>query len=121
MDLLFKHLSNIYAMDRPTLAVIAALCLIAAYALKGYMANPVLVVFAYPVLFILSVLVQYIFILGEVYVPRKLDQWLMWTIMASICGNIAGIAIVAGLGRLADALSRVHRSRKWLTFPEYHR
>jgi hypothetical protein len=120
MDELFKHLGNIYAMDRPTLAVIAALCLIAAYTLKGYMANPVLVVFAYPVLIFLSVLVQYIFILGEVYVPRKLDQWLMWTIMASICGNIAGIAIVAGLGRLADALSRGHRSRKH-GLPEYPR
>jgi hypothetical protein len=102
MDEVIKHVSNIWAMDRATLAVICGLCAVAAFALKEYMANPVLVVFVYPVLFLFSVLIQYIFILAEVYPPRKLDQWLMWTIMASICGNILGIALVAWLGRLSE-------------------
>jgi hypothetical protein len=102
MSEILKHMENIWAMDRPTLAVIAGLCIMASYALKDYMANPVLIVFVYPILFLFSVLVQYGFILGELYPPRKLDQWLMWTIMASICGNIIGIAFVAWLGRLSD-------------------
>lgn len=105
MDELIKHLGNIYAMDRATLAVIGTLCAVATYALKDYMANPIFGIFAFPVLFIISVLIQYAFILGEFYVPRKIDQWLMWTIVASICGSIAGIALVAGFGRLRDTLA----------------
>ena len=70
----------------------ARCALIAAFALKDYMANPIMVIFVYPVLFLFSVLIQYLFILGELYPPKKIDQWLMWTIMASICGNIIGIS-----------------------------
>jgi len=102
MDEVVKHLSNIYAMDLPTLAVIATLCAIAAFALKDYMANPIMVIFVYPLLFLFSVLIEYLFILGELFPPKKIDQWLMWTIMASICGNIAGIALVAWFGRLRE-------------------
>lgn len=102
MDDIVKHLYNIIEMDRATLAVIAALCAMSAFALKEYMANPVLVIFVYPVLFLSSTLIQYGIILLELYPPRKLDQWLMWTIMASICGNILAIAFVAWMGRLVD-------------------
>ena len=102
MDEIIKHINNILEMDRATLGVIAGLCVMSAYALKEYMANPVLVIFVYPVLFVFSVLIQYGMILLELYPPRKLDQWLMWTIMASICGNILAIAFVAAVGRFID-------------------
>ena len=104
MSEVLRHIDNILAMDRATLGVIAGLCMIAAYFLKEFMANPVLIVFVYPVLFLFSVLVQYGIILAEIYPPRKLDAWLMWTIMGSICGNIIGIGLAAGLGRLSDGL-----------------
>jgi hypothetical protein len=103
VDELAKHIHEILAMDRSTLGVICALCLVSAFALKDYLANPIMVVFAWPVLFLCSVLAQYSFMLLQVYAPNKLDQWLMWTVIASICGNMIGIAVVAGLGRLRDA------------------
>jgi hypothetical protein len=107
MDEVIKHLNNIYAMDQATLGTLCVLCAVAAFALKDYLAFPIMAIFAYPVLVVCSVLVQYIFILGELYVPRRIDQWLMWTIMAAICGNIAGIALVAVLGRVRDATTRL--------------
>ena len=81
------------------------LCAVAAFALKDYLAIPIFVIFAYPVLFIVQFLFNTLFILGEFYLPRKIDQWLMWTIMASICGNIAGITVVAWFSRARDALT----------------
>jgi hypothetical protein len=104
MHELLRHFDNILAMDRPTLAVIAGLCVITAYFLKEFMANPVLIVFVYPVLFVCSVLCQYGIIQLEAYPPHKLDLWLMWTVFGCIAGNITGIAIAAGLGRLLDRL-----------------
>jgi hypothetical protein len=111
MHELLRHLDNILAMDRPTLVVIAVLCMITGYFLKEFMANPVLIVFVYPVLFVCSVLCQYGIILMEVYPPHKLDLWLMWTVFGCIAGNITGIAIAAGLGRLLDRL-RLSRTFK---------
>jgi len=111
MDEIIKHFSNIYTIDRPTLAVIGVLCAVAAFALKDYMATPVLVIFTYPILFVFSVLAQYAFILGEIYSPSKVDQWLMWTIIASICGNIAGIALVAWFGRLRESVVALQNRR----------
>lgn len=102
MELVLKHLSNIYAMDRPTIIVICVLCAIAGYVIKEYLTSPIMVVFVYPVLVLFSVLVQYGFLHFELFPPKKIDQWLMWTIMASICGNILGIAAVAMVGSVRE-------------------
>ncbi len=106
MDEVIKHLSNIYAMDRATLGVICALCAAAAFVIKDYLANPLMAILVFPVLFVCSVLAKYLFLLGEMYPLNKLDQWLMWTVTAAICGNIIGISLVASLGRLREAMRR---------------
>jgi amino acid permease len=103
MDEVLKHLSNIWAMDRATLGVIFALCAVAAFTIKDYMANPFMALLVLPVLFVFSVLAKYLFILGEMYSFRKLDQWLMWTVTAAIIGNIVGISLVASLGQVVEA------------------
>jgi short subunit fatty acids transporter len=50
----------------------------------------------YPVLIACSLLAHYMFHLFEVYPNNRLDQWLMWTIMAAICGTIVGIGLITG-------------------------
>jgi hypothetical protein len=119
MDEVAKHLSNIYAMDKPTLAVICVFCGIAAYALRDFLANPIMVIFVFPLLFVSSILIQYMFILGELYQQKKIDQWLMWTVMASICGNVIGITLVAWFGRLREAV-RASRPFKPIPSPQRH-
>jgi hypothetical protein len=103
MDEVLKHLSNIWAMDRATLGVICALCAVAAFTIKDYLANPFMALFVFPLLFVFSVIAKYLFILGEMYPLNKLDQWLMWTVTAAMLGNIIGISLVASLGRVRDA------------------
>jgi len=115
-----KHLNNILAIDRSTLIVICVLCAIAAYAIKDFMSKPIMAIFVYPMLMALSVVVHYVFILGELYPLKKMDQWLMWTVIASICGNVAGIILVASLGRLRDAV-RASRPFKPTANPQQRR
>ena len=102
MSILLKHIENIVAMDWQTLVVLAVLCAFAAYFIKEYLASPPMVIFVYPVLLFFAILIQYIFIQVELYPPNKLDQWLMWTIIASICGTIVGTVSVACFGTLKD-------------------
>lgn len=94
MTVLLKHVDGILSIDAATLIVIALLCAAAAWIIKEYLSNPLMFLVVFPVLFCISVLIQYAFILGELYVPTKIDQWLMWTILAAIGGTVLGTIIV---------------------------
>jgi hypothetical protein len=109
MDVLLKHLDNIISMDRPTLVVILVLCAVASYLLKEYLASPPMIIFVYPVLVLCSVLIQYGFILLELYPSNKLDLWLIWTIMACMFGNLIGIGAVAMVANARDAAGSAPR------------
>jgi glucan phosphoethanolaminetransferase (alkaline phosphatase superfamily) len=96
MSLLAHHLSNIVATDYKTIAIICLLCALVAYFIKEYLAHPPLIIFVYPVIVACSILAHYAFNFFEVYPNNRLDQWLMWTIMAAICGTIARIGLITG-------------------------
>ena len=108
MEELLKHLGNICMIDRVTLAVLAGLCIGSALALREYFVYPILAFLSLPILFSISVIIQYLFITQELYIPRRLDQWLLWTVLASMCGNMIGLAIVACIGRLKDRAAPFH-------------
>jgi hypothetical protein len=104
MPQLLKDLNTYFSLDWQTLTVIAVLCVCSAYFIKEFLANATMIVFVYPLLFFFSVLAQYFFIVMEMYPPKKLDAWLMWTVMATILGNLVGTGLVACLARLRDRL-----------------
>ena len=105
MNFLSKHIDGLILMDWQTLVTLAVICAVAAYFIKDYMANPLFVIFVYPFLLLFSVLMQYFFNQLEFFSPKKLDQWLMWTIIASICGTIIGTSVVACVAVLRDRAS----------------
>jgi hypothetical protein len=102
MSALMTHLEGLLATDWATIAVVCVLCGMAAYFLKEYLANPPMIIFVYPLLVALSLLAQYLFTISDLYAPNKLDQWLMWTILATICGTIVGTGLVGALAALRD-------------------
>jgi hypothetical protein len=106
MSFLFGHLGEFLGTDWQTAAVIAALCASAAYFIKDYLAQPLMIIFVYPFLVLFSLLVLHGFTQLELFAPKKLDQWLMWTIMASICGITVGLVMVAAVGALRERLGR---------------
>ena len=105
MAFLADHLSNILSTDYKTIAILCLLCALAAYCIKEYLAHPPLIIFVYPVLVTCSILAQYGFNVLEVYPNNRLDQWLMWTIMAAIGGTIVGIGLVSGAVIAKEKLS----------------
>jgi hypothetical protein len=107
MDELVRHIDSLCATDWQTLAIILVFCAATAFALKEYVA-PVLAMLALPVLFLASVLAHYSFVVGQMYIPNRLDQWLTWTVLAAICGNTIGIAVVAAIGRVRGRAFPLH-------------
>ena len=105
MTSLIKSIEGLVALDWQTLAVIAVLCAFAAFFIKEYLANPPMIIFVYPLLVFFSILAQYFFIAIEAYSPKKLDQWLMWTIMSAIIGTITGTGLVACVLTLRERIA----------------
>jgi hypothetical protein len=106
MSFLAKHIDGLLLMDWQSVVLLAVICAAAAYFIKDYLSNPLLIIFIYPLLVLFSVLAQYIFMQSELYSPKKLDQWLMWTILASIAGTIVGTGLVACIITARDRSSR---------------
>lgn len=105
MNFLTKHFSEFISVDWPTVVLITLICALTSYFLREYLANPPMIVFVYPFLVLFSMLVQYVFTQLEFYSPKKLDQWMMWTILSSIIGNMVGILLAGGLATLRDRQS----------------
>jgi hypothetical protein len=99
-----KEIEHLISMDWQTLVVLAILCVIAAYFIRDFLASPPMIVFVYPLLVLFSVLAQHGFLYLEAYPPKKLDAWLMWTVISAIVGNFAALLVVAVLGRLREML-----------------
>ena len=102
MDFLSKHVDSLLLMDWQTLTLLAVICAAAAFFIKDYMANPLFVIFVYPILLFFSILMQYFFNQLEFFSPKKLDQWVMWTIMASMCGTFIGTGLIACIAVMRD-------------------
>ena len=107
---MIKEIENLISMDWQTLVVLAIFCVIAAYFIRDFLASPPMIVFVYPVLLGFSVLAQHAFIYLEMYPPKKLDAWLMWTVISAIIGNFVGLLVVACLGRLREMIGSRRRS-----------
>jgi tetrahydromethanopterin S-methyltransferase subunit E len=105
MAFLVHHVSNIVATDNKSIAILCLLCALAAYFIKEYLAHPPMIIFVYPVLVACSILAHYGFNLFEVYANNRLDQWLMWTIMAAICGTIAGVGFITAVVMTKERLN----------------
>jgi hypothetical protein len=112
MSFLSKHLDGLLLMDWQSLALLAVICAVAAFFIKDYLANPLLILFIYPFLVLFSVFIQYVFMQSEFYSPKKLDQWLMWTILASIGGTVIGTGLVACIVTARDRSSRARMSNE---------
>jgi hypothetical protein len=102
MSTFISHLESIVSPDLATLGVIALLCGIASYAIKEYLAHPPMIVFVYPGMVFCGLTAYYLFVATEQFNTKKLDQWLMWAILASICGTVVGIILVSLLAAFRE-------------------
>jgi hypothetical protein len=84
------------------IAALALICAVAAFFIKDCLAHPPVVLFIYPLLLIFSILAQYVFEQAELFTPKKLDQWLTWTLLASTCGTLIGTGLLAAVAIVRD-------------------
>ena len=89
-------------IDWQTIAALALICAVAAFFIKDCLDHPPFVMFIYPCLLIFSILAQYFFLQAGLFTPKKLDQWLTWTLLASTCGTLFGTGLLAAVAIVRD-------------------
>jgi hypothetical protein len=97
VDTLMMHLEGIFSLSWATLLVSGTLCAITCYLMKDYLAHPPVAILIFPMMLLFSMAIQYAVICAELYSPRAIEQWLMWTIFSATCGSVTGVAVVGGL------------------------
>ncbi len=102
METLIKHMTNIVEVDGSTFLVILMICCAAMWFIREGLANPAMIVFIFPFVFLLSLTFYYVFAQFELFASNKMEQWLMWAIMAGSLGVSIGIGSVALLARFWD-------------------
>ena len=102
MSILSQHIDNLLRLDRQTIGALALICAVAAFFIKDRLRHPPFVIFLYPLLLVFSILTEYLFLQVQLFMPNKLDEWLMWTLIASICGILLGTGLVAAAASLGD-------------------
>jgi hypothetical protein len=106
MSFFGQHMNNLLdwllQMDWQTIAALAAICAIAAFFIKDCLAHPPVDMLIYPCLLIFSILTQYFFLRAGLFTPKKLDQWLTWTLLASTCGTLIGTGLLAAVAIVGD-------------------
>ena len=105
MSKFISQLEGIVSPDWATLAVVALLCAIAAYVVQEYLAHPPMIIFVYPIMIFFALAGYYLFVATEQFNPKKVDQRLMWTILAAIGGTVIGSIIVTLLATLRERVA----------------
>lgn len=60
----------------------------------------------FPCAILVSLLVNHLLVLTQVYVPTKLGDRLVWVIVATTLGNMAAIGAIVAAGKVAERTSR---------------
>jgi hypothetical protein len=110
-------------MDWQTIAALALICAVAAFFSKDCLFHPPFVILIYPFLLVFSILAQYFLLQAELFTPKKLDQWLTYTLLASICGTLLArdywprlpfcATVPATTGRERGISMRMNPRRSW--------
>lgn len=95
MTTLTKHLVAMFEVDGGTLAIIVAIACVAVFMMRNHLANILTVILIFPLMLLLSIVAHYIVLVSGLYDPKKLADWLIWTITSATVGTMAGLAIVA--------------------------
>jgi fucose 4-O-acetylase-like acetyltransferase len=100
MSFLSTHLAQMIDLDASTYVFLGSICTIAVWLMRNSLANIMTVILVYPLVLLLSLLANHIFMATGVFDPKKMADWLIGTISAATIGLMLGLAIIAVTARM---------------------
>jgi hypothetical protein len=100
MTSLSAHFAAMLDVETGTYIMLGFICGSAVWLMRNSLANILTVILIFPLVFGLSLAVNYIFTLFGTFDPKKMADWMIGTISASTIGVMFGLGIIAVSARL---------------------
>jgi hypothetical protein len=100
METISAHLGAMVDVGTSTLVLFGLICGSAVWLMRNHLANILTVVLIFPLVFGLSLLVNYLSLSYGMFDPKKMADWMIGTILAATIGTMFGLGIIAVCARM---------------------
>jgi hypothetical protein len=100
-----KYLTIAQQLDGGTIVILTLMATVAAVKVRSQMANVALMALVYPLMLLFSVAGFVIFSANDLFNPKKMADWLIYTVAAGSIGTSVTILLMAGFSRLWERSS----------------
>jgi uncharacterized membrane protein HdeD (DUF308 family) len=104
----FLWLKQTCNTDPTAFIVMSVMCMVGAYMTRNAMGNPNGAFLIYPFLLALAVMVNGVFDLFGFFEMKRMDQWLIGVVSASVSGMVLGLSLFILLNRTINLLIDRH-------------
>lgn len=107
MTNLSAHLAAIIDIDSSTWVLFTLICGSSVWLMRNHLANILTVILIFPLVMFLSLAINYASATHGLFDPKKMSDWMIWTIMSATAGTMVGLAIIAVTARMWERQSSV--------------
>ena len=87
-------------LDSSTWVLFTLICGSAVWLMRNHLANILTVILIFPLVMALSIAINYVAATNGLFDPKKMSDWMIWTIIAATAGTMFGLAIIAVTARM---------------------
>jgi hypothetical protein len=102
MSSIGTHLTAMFDVSGGTWFLFCLISGIAVWLIRNSLASSITVIFIFPTVLFLALLVNHICLFNGLFDPKKMADWLIWTIMAATAGTLGGIGLAAAIAQFWD-------------------
>ncbi len=95
MQSLIAHLTAVVDVGTTTLVSLGLICGAAVWFMRNHLANILTVALIFPLVFTLSLIVNYISTSFGVFDPKKMAEWIISIISSATIGTVLGLGVIA--------------------------
>jgi predicted membrane-bound spermidine synthase len=102
MENLIDQLRSFYTLDSSTVIVVVLFCGWAAYMIRNNLTNPASLALIFPLFLFIAFTTYAVAASHALFSPKRMVEWLTYTVFSASIGAIMGISLVAVLRLVQD-------------------
>jgi hypothetical protein len=108
------QIRDFYVLDKTTVSVVLIFCGWAAYTIRDKLTNPASLIILYPIFVFIGLSIYALAANFNWFSPKRMVEWLTYTVLSASIGAIVGILLVAVLRSVQDRFVTLAHIRQTL-------
>jgi hypothetical protein len=102
MTTISDHIAAIFDVTSGTMMLFCFISSVAVWLIRNSLSSSLAMVMIFPLVLGLSLIANYSCLSLGLYDPKKMADWLIWTIFSATAGALVGIGSIAAMAQLSD-------------------